>query len=151
MSGGPQWTRRDKMWKGPAYDGENWGAGRTWFSGADGPAICRHCRWMLFYQCRGESNWSRRGFTHHLSSDEDARRTISHLPFRSIVGWKHVLERGEVVVRRLSMFPTNGKERGRLKTLLGVWKILGVTERDLLDLFGCLVSLQIPHCHPTGT
>ena len=28
--------------------------------------------------------------------DEDTRRTIGHRPFRSIVEWKHVLEKGEV-------------------------------------------------------
>lgn len=40
------------------------------------------------------------------------------------------------MVRRLSRCPTNGTEGGRLKTLLGLWKILGAKERDLLDLMG---------------
>ena len=38
------------------------------------------------------------------------------------------------MVRRLSLTPPNGKERGRLKDMLRVWKTLGATERDLLDL-----------------
>ncbi len=47
---------------------------------------------------------------------------------------KHARERGEIKVRRLELYPTNGIERGRLKSLFGVWKALGTTERDLLDL-----------------
>ena len=68
--------------------------------------------------------------------DEDSRTTIGHHPFRSIAEWKHAQEWDEVVVRRLSLYPTKGKERGRLKTLLRVWKVLGAPERNLLDLHG---------------
>ena len=66
--------------------------------------------------------------------EEDARRTTGHRPFRTIAEWKHSQEWDKVVVRRLSLTPPNGKERGRLKDMLRVWKTLGSTERDLLDL-----------------
>jgi hypothetical protein len=66
--------------------------------------------------------------------EEDARRTSGHRPFRTIAEWKHSQEWDKVVVRRLSLTPTNGRERGRLKDMLRVWKTLGASERDLLDL-----------------
>ena len=66
--------------------------------------------------------------------EEDVRRATGYLPFRSMREWQHARERGEIKVRRLELYPTNGIERGRLKSLFGVWKALGTTERDLLDL-----------------
>ena len=38
----------------------------------------------------------------------------------------------------------NGGERGRLKNLLHIWKILGVSERDLLDLQCLEVGISNP-------
>jgi hypothetical protein len=66
--------------------------------------------------------------------EEDARRTSGHRPFRTIAEWKHSEEWDKVVVRRLSLTPSNGRERGRLKDMLRVWKTLGASERDLLVL-----------------
>ena len=71
--------------------------------------------------------------------EEDARRTTGHSPFHTIAEWKHSQEWDEVVVRRLALLPPNGKERGRLKDILRVWKTLGATERDFLDLKGLTV------------
>ena len=68
--------------------------------------------------------------------DEDSRRITGLRPFRSIAEWKCALEKEEMVVRRLSLHPTNGRERGRLKTLFRIWKLMGATERELLDLLG---------------
>ena len=39
--------------------------------------------------------------------EEDAKRTTGHLPFRTITEWKHSQEWDEVVVRRLSLLPSN--------------------------------------------
>jgi hypothetical protein len=47
-------------------------------------------------------------------------------------------------VRKLSLLPPKGKERGRLKSILRVWKILGTTEQDLLDLQGLAVWTANP-------
>ena len=64
--------------------------------------------------------------------------------FRTIAEWKHSQEWDKVVVRRLSLTSPNGKERGRLKDMLRVWKILGATERDLWDLQGLAVWTSNP-------
>ncbi len=83
--------------------------------------------------------------------EEDVRRTTGHRPFRTITEWKHSREWDEVVVRRLSLLPSNGKERGRLKDMLRVWKTLGATERDLLELQGLTVWTENPGLQIMGT